>query len=150
MAAAAAVVVGTAIQMYGQDRAASAERKAANMQAALREAQAQEILRRGRLDSDAEKRTGIQAIGDQMAAQAGMGGSVTSGNLIMAQAELNYNNLTEIIRIQDEAEFQAMNVRATGQAESSLAKDRQRAARYQMAGTLMTSAYNYSNARGAA
>lgn len=150
MAAAALTFAGTAVQMFGQHQAAQAEKRAAQMQAAFREAQAQEILRRSRLDVAAAEREGQQLIGDQMASQVGMGGSLSSGNLVMAQAEATYNNLAEIIRIQDEARYQANTVRAQGAVDSALASGRARAARTQMVGTLLTGSYKYLDASGRA
>lgn len=150
MAAAAVAVVGTAISVYGQAQAASEEAKAANMQAALKEAQATEVLRRARIDDAQIRREGEQLLGDQKTAQAGMGGSVTSGNLIMAQADAQYNILSELIKNKDEATFNAAQIRAGAAIDRRLADNTKRAAWFQGGGTLLTSAYNYSRASGRA
>jgi len=129
---------GAALSAYGQYTGAKSEAEAARLQAALKEAQAKEVIRRAKLNESDIIRSGDQLLATQQTVQVGQGGSVASGNLILAQADAQYNILRDIVINMDEATFQAGQIRAGASIDRDIASKRETAGAIQAAGTLLT------------
>jgi hypothetical protein len=140
----AAYAVGTAISIYGQIKGAEAEADAARREAAARELEAQEILKRTKVNQDIVQEEGDILMGNQQT-YFSMGGSLI-GSPLMTLERTAHSIAREKQNMQIEADFKAAQLRSGAAISTELAGQRQQAGYIGAAGTVLTSAYQIGSA----
>jgi hypothetical protein len=142
--AAVAGIGGGLAAAYGAYQGAQAEAAAARDEARLKEIYASEVMRRKNLNEAEILREGNKLLGTQKAVQVGQGGSVSSGNLIMAQADAEYSIRRSLMNNQLEAEFTAFNARESARSTRFLASETEKAGNIEAFGSLLTTGSRFA------
>lgn len=122
MAAAALIIAGTAISMYGQYKQAESEAQMAQAQANLQKAEAKEVLERAKINTRALEQQGIDLQNRQISATY-RGGASLEGSPLMAMEETNARVKEEIVIMQREAYFRAGQLERGAQILSDSAQE---------------------------
>lgn len=132
--------VGAAISIYGQIKGAEADADAARREAASRELEAQEILKRTKINQDIVQEEGDILMGQQETFFAGSGVQAYGSPLLVLERTA-HGIAREKNNMQMESEFRANQLRSGAALSRDLADQRQQAGYLNAAGTLLTSAY---------
>jgi len=149
MLAAALMVAGTALQVWGQQNAARARAAEAERQGELDELQAQETLERAKFNEAALLRQEAMLQGEQLTGYAKAGIDVGSGSPILVMAQSIMQSRREIYLQQREAQFRAMMIREGAASNLRLAGEERQAANISSMGTILLAGYNYGAKSGA-
>jgi hypothetical protein len=136
--------VGAAISIYGQIKGAEADAEAMRREAASRELEAQEILKRTKINQEIVQEEGDILMGNQQTFFS-MGGTMV-GSPLMVLARTAHGIAREKRNMQMESEFRASQLRSGAAVSRDLADQRQSAGYLQATGTALTSAYGISSA----
>lgn len=130
-------LLGGALEFFGNRKARKAQAEALRKQAMLREAEAEEIMRRAAINIEAVRKDTTRLIGEQRSVYAAAGLKLEGSPLDVATSTLNQAE-EEIELMRQEAEFDATAVRLGASADRSLARSTERAGVYQDIGTIAT------------
>ena len=136
--------IGAALSIYGQIKGAEADAEAMRREAASRELEAQEILKRTKINQEIVQEEGDILMGNQ-ATFMGMGGSMY-GSPLLTLARTAHGIAREKQNMQMESEFRAAQLRAGATVSRELAGERQQAGYLGAAGTALTAGYNIYSA----
>jgi len=109
-----AIVASTAISIFGGIQKDRAQRKAANAKAHAARQQAEEVLKRAKINIDRTKKDAAQTGADQVSAFVAGGVDITSGATLLQASALQEALTENIMDQQREAEYNAAQVLAGG------------------------------------
>jgi len=133
----AAAVVGTGMSIYGQIKGAEADAEAMKRNAASRELEASEIMKRTKVNQDILEEEGQILLGDQETFLGSRGTTFGSPLLILTRTATKIAR--EKSNMQMESEFRAHQLRSGANISRGLADERKQAGQLGAAGTLLTS-----------
>ena len=145
---AAAVVVGTAIQMYSSSQEAKAKQNAANAAARAKRIQANELLDRFFLNRDAMTLEAQAFQGSQIGAFAKSDIELGSGTSMLALETTNKRLLRQLEIDQKEAEFKARQLRIGADIDVQLGSDIRRAQKSKNASIFLNGATSVAKSSG--
>lgn len=140
-----AAVIGTALEMQGNRRAARDQQSALNEQARLKNIQAQDVMKRFELNRSIMRREGRQFGAQQEAAFAK--GGVAAGGATLQALENTMRQTAEQIKLEQfESEAQAEALMAGAKVDLQTGRRIRKAERRGRIGTLFNSASNIAGA----
>jgi hypothetical protein len=143
--AAALLVAGTAIQIYGQQQAAEAQANQARQDAAAKQAQAAEIMRRLPGNLRAIEEQGAQLVGAQEMAMS-QGVTIGEGSPLIILEQTMHNVRREMNNAETESVFRASQLQLGAAASSEYSGQVKRAADIGSFGTILTNGFSaYAN-----
>lgn len=140
----AAYAVGTGLSIYGQIKGAEAEAEAMRREAASRELEAQEILKRARINQEIVQEEGDILMGNQQTFFSSSGTLI--GSPLMVLERTAHGIIREKQNMQIEADFKAAQLRSGANVARTLADERTQAGNIAAIGTVLTSAYQIGSA----
>lgn len=146
-----ALIVGTALNVYGQQKAAEAQAGAARADAANKAALAQEVMDRANVNAETMMREGRNMAGNQASQYAAGNVDVGSGTPLLAMENTLAETRRKINNMETEARFRAQQYLISGAAEKDLADQTMQAGYFRMAGSLISTggaAYKYASGLG--
>lgn len=141
--AAAAAVVGTGVQAYGQYQSAQAQARAAKQNAKLKKAQAAEMIERMHLEASNLKEQGEEFKASQTAQYAKGGVEVGTGATLIALEDTNFKITKQIETMKRDTMFRANQLIQGAGFEMAQARDSATAGAIMATGTLLQGGADY-------